>query len=440
MNPQRRNTIVSTALPIVGGMLSQNLLNLVDTAMVGLLGDVSLAAVGMASFGNFMATALITGMGSGVQAMAARRRGEGREGEQAVPLNGGLLLALAIGLPWCAVLMAAVPTLFPLLSDDPAVVAEGVPYLQARLTVMAAVGMNFAFRGYWNGVNLSRLYFGTLLVMHATNIGLNWVLIFGHLGAPAMGATGAGIASAVSTAVGTLTYFGLAWRHARHAGFLRVLPNRDQMRTLLRLALPAGGQQFFMATGYTVFFRIVGAVGTQQLAAANVVLNVMLVGLLPGIGLGISAASLVGQALGRGDAQDARQWGWEVVQVAMVVMVLLGLPMVFFPDLVLSVFLHTPETVDIARPALRLTGGLLVLDAVGMVLLNALQGAGATRRAALVAILCQWGIGIPMAYALGPGLGLDLGWIWASQAVYRGCQAAIFVWTWRGSSWTRIVV
>lgn len=440
MNTARSRTILTLALPIIGGMVSQNVLNLVDTAMVGALGDDALAAVGIASFGNFMAMAFITGMGAGVQAMAARRLGEGRLDELAIPLNGGLVLAVTLAVPWSLLLAWLTPDLFFLLNSDPDVVAVGVPYLQARLLGMTAIGMNFAFRGYWNGVNLSRLYLGTLVVMHVTNIFLNWVLIFGHLGAPAMGATGAGIASAISTYVGTATYVVLGVRFAREAGFLRCMPSGSQMRTLLRLAVPAGAQQLFLASGYTLFFRFVGAVGTAQLAAATAVLNVMMVGILPGIGLGLAANSLVSQALGRKEPEDAKRWGWDVVQVALMVMVTLGLPMVFLPDPILGVFIHKADTLAIARPALQLTGAMLALDAVGMVLLNGLQGAGATRTAAMVAIFFQWGVGLPLAFVLGPVLELDLVWIWLSQAVYRFGQAAVYAVVWHRGEWTKVEV
>ncbi|MBT4739996.1 MAG: MATE family efflux transporter, partial [Rhodospirillaceae bacterium] len=93
----RLKTILILSLPIVGGMVSQNILNLVDTAMVGRVGPSALAAVGIASFTNFMAIAIILGLGTGVQAIASRRLGEGKEKETAIPLNGGLYLALVMG-------------------------------------------------------------------------------------------------------------------------------------------------------------------------------------------------------------------------------------------------------------------------------------------------------------------------------------------------------
>ena len=183
-DPSRRKRILALALPIIGGMVSQNVLNLVDTLMVSQLGDAALAGVGLGSFANFMCTAFITGLSAGVQAMSARRLGEGRESEKAIPLNGGLLLAAVIGVPASALLIWLAPRFFPLLADQAPVSAVGAPYLQARLTAMVAIGMNFSFRGYFNGVGLSRLYLRTLLVMHATNVVVSYALIFGVAGLP----------------------------------------------------------------------------------------------------------------------------------------------------------------------------------------------------------------------------------------------------------------
>ena len=174
------------------------------------------------------------------------------------------------------------------------------------------MGINFAFRGYWNGINQPVLH-GTLIVSHVTNLFLNWVLIYGNLGAPALGTLGAGMASAVATYVGVLTYIVLGVRLAMPHGFLRAWPSRDDVTGLLKVAFPASMAQFFMATGYTAFMWIVGQTGTAELAAANVLLTVTLVAVLPGLAFGFVAASLVGQALGRGDVDDAEAWGWDVV-------------------------------------------------------------------------------------------------------------------------------
>jgi MATE family multidrug resistance protein len=431
----RLRQILTLGLPIIGGMVSQNVLNLVDTAMVGSLGDAALAGVGLGSFATFMAQAFIMGLGSGVQAMAARRVGEGRLDAVARPLNGGLLLALAFALPISVLVAFLAPSFFPLIAPDAPVAAVGVPYVQVRMLGVAAVGMNFAFRGHWNGVSRPGLYLRTLLIMHASNIVLNYLLIFGALGFPALGATGAGLGTALATWIGTGTYVTLGLRHARDGGFLAGLPDRDTLLTMLRLSVPSGIQLLAFATGMTLLFGIIGRVGTPELAAANVLINVMLVAILPAMGLGLAAASLVGQALGRSDPADAAQWGWEVVRTAAVVLFLLGLPMVLAPDLVLSAFIHDPDTVAIARLPLRLTGAFLATDALGVVLQNALLGAGASRTVMLVTVILHWCVFLPAAWLAGPILQTGLLGIWLVQIAYRLIQTLVFARVWYRRAW-----
>ena len=436
----RFKRIAGLALPIIAGMVSQNVFNLVDTAMVGSLGNEALAAVGLGGFATFMVQAPILGVSVAVQVMAARRVGEGRAGVSAIPLNTGIIWVWVAGGILSAAAFFLVPGLYPLLNSDPGVILMGVPYLQIRILATVFAGTNFAFRGYWNAVERSRLYMSTLIVMHVANIVLNYILIFGHFGAPALGVTGAGIASALATALGTAVYFTLGLRHARRNGFLRGICSPAEVRILMGLTLPSGVQQFFFAAGYTVLYWIIGRVGTSELAAANVLINVMLVAILPGMGLGLSAATLVSQALGRRDPADAARWAWDVVKLAVVGLAVLGIPMWLAPDLVLSPFVHDPATREVARLPMQLVGVLIGFDAVGLVLMHALLGAGDVRRVMMVSIGLQWMIFLPLAYVAGSVLGLGLLTIWALQAVYRIVQSGVFMMLWKGRRWAAIRV
>lgn len=437
----RVRRILVLALPIIGGMVSQNVLNLVDTLMVAQLGADAVAAVGFGGFANFLATAFVTGLAAGVQAMAARRKGEGRTGEMAVPLNGGLLVVACISVPLSALLIAAVPSVFPVLASDPAVVEVGVPYLQARLVGMIAIGANFSFRGYWNGVGRSGLYLRTLLVMHVSNVAISYVLIFGKLGLPALGALGAGIGSAASAFLGTAYYVSLGRRHARDAGFLAALPSPGSLVTMLRLSVPSGLQSLLYAAGLTLQFVIIDRVGTHEVAAANVLVNITMVAFLPGLGLGLAAASLVGQALGRGDVEDAERWGWEVARIGAVIMFVLGLPMALVPELLLTPFFaEEPEALELASLPLRLSGLTIGIEALLMVLLNAMLGAGATRLALAVSGGMQWLVFLPIAYYVGPVLGHGLLGIWIAVIGYRALTAIVLAILWRSRLWAGAVV
>jgi putative MATE family efflux protein len=434
----RTREILHLSLPIIGGMTSQNVLNLVDTWLVGGLGAAALAACGLASFLNFMAVAAITGLSTAVQAMAARRVGEGRLGETAVPLNGGLLLSVAVGVPLSLLLILLTPWFFPRLVEDPAVAEAGVPYLQWRLVAVALVGMNFSFRGYWSAVKLTRLYLYTLLWMHALNIVFSWTLIYGHFGFPALGTAGAGIGTTLAIAVGTATYFWHAGRHARGHGFLHGLPSREQIRGLLRLGLPTCVQQLLFSGGFTMLFWIVGQIGTAELAVANVLVNLTLLAVLPGIGFGIAATTLVSQALGRKDPADAHRWAWDVYKVAAVVFAALAVPMVLVPGPILEVFLRDPALVALGRLPLQLVGIGILIDGLGLVMMHALLGAGATGLVMKVSVAFQWLLFLPAAYLLGPTLGLGLTAVWLGMTVYRALQSGVFVAAWQRRQWASI--
>jgi len=435
---ERRRPIWAIALPIMGGMMSQNILNLVDIGMVGRLGDAALAATGIGSFANYLAMAFIIGLSAGVQALAARRLGEGREAETAIPLNGGLLLALAIGLPLGLLLIAATPWAFGFLTDDPQVRELGAPYLQVRIASIVAVGMNFSFRGYWSAVHLTGVYLRTLLLMHALNIFLNWVLIFGNLGAPALGVFGAGLATTISLYVGTVVYFVFAWRRVRPAGFLQGIPSRATLAQQFRLSLPSSLQQLFFAAGLVTLIWIVDRIGTAEVAATNILMTFHITAILPAFGVALAATTLVGNALGRGDVADAAAWGWNCAALTFVYGIALSLLLIPLAEPILGVFLTNPETRSLAHLPMVLWAAVIGLDTVGMVLMNALIGAGDTRRSMWISLLWQWTFFLPLAWLAGPVLGWGLLGVWAVNALYRSGQALSTIQQWAGGKWSGI--
>ena len=434
----RRREVWLLALPIIGGMTSQNLLNLADAWMVGHLGPTALAATGLANFLNFIAVAFIAGFSPAVQAIAARRVGEGRLDEAAVPLNGGLMLSLLVGVPITVICILAAPWVFAALNNDPAVVEEGTSYLQWRLLAVVAVGMNFSFRGYWSAVKLAGFYLQTLVLMHVLNVIFSYSLIHGLWGLPQMGVDGAGLGTTLAIFVGTGVYFLLAERHAAPHGFLHKKPTREQFRLLLTQGLPSSVQQFLFAGGFAALFWIIGRVGTAELAVANVLVTLTLTAVLPGIGLGIAAMTLSGQALGRGDVEDAARWPWDVFRTGGWIFLAMALPMVLLPGPVLTLFVRDPALVELGRLPLQLVGSTIILDGLGLIMMHALLGAGASKFVMLVATGLQWGLFLPIAYLIGPVLGYGLTAIWVATGLYRLLQMLIFTLAWQRRGWTRI--
>lgn len=429
----------------MGAMGSQILFNLVDTAMVGSLGPEALAAVGLGGFFFHSTTAFVVGLAVGVQATVSRRVGEGQRAEIARPLNEGLVLALLAAIPTTLLLVLAAPTVIPWLIDDPTVQASATPYVQLRAFATAALGMNFAYRSYWNAIERASVYMRTLVAIHIANLLFNWIFIFGHLGAPALGAEGAGLATCLAAWFGSLVYFATAWRSAREEGFARRRPQLGSMLRLARVAVPAGVQQTVFFAGLMFFMALLARLGTVEVAAGHVIMTLLLVGILPSTAFGIAAATLVGQSLGQRDKGSvgvgrAREWGWRSMRLAAALLGLLALPALAVPERLLGFFTPDAATIAAAVVPLRLLALTIPIDACATVLLQAHLGAGASRRVLLMAPAIQWGLFAPGALLLmatGVASGATL---WAMWILYRIVLAALLAVSWRGARWASVAV
>ena len=154
----------------------------------------------------------------------------------------------------------------------------------------------------------------------------------------------------------------------------------------------------------------------------------------------MSASTLVSEALGRKDSADAYQWAWDVSAIAMVVITLIALPMLFLSEPILAIFLIEENALAVAMIPLKIVAIGLPLEALSMVMMSSLMGAGSTKVTMQISMGTQWLLFLPVAYLLGPILGYGLTAIWLAQIVYRSCQAFIFVHFWNKKNWQNIRV
>lgn len=433
--------ILALAAPIIGAMLSQNIVNLVDTAMVGQLGSAALGAVGLASMANWLAAAFFNGLGAGVQVITARRIGEGNPRGAIGALHGALALIALVVLPFTVLLATQARHVFGWLTSDPEVLRQGVPYLQIRLCAAAFVVANFSFRGYWNGIGRSSIYLRTIVVIHLVNISFNYLLIYGKLGFPALGVTGAGIASALAVGVGTVIHTLMAWRHGRQHGFLRRGTfTKGLFPSVIKLSVPTGVQMVFLSGGFLLLYRIVELLGTRELAVTNILINLSLVCVLPAMAFGLAATTLVGQALGAGKPQLAARWGWSTVALGTGAMMVLGGTLAVAPRLWLSLLINDPVAVSLGVAPLLVLGLMQPIDGFGMVISQTLIGAGAVRAVMIASVVLQWGLFLPAAYLFGVRLQGGLLVIWLAMAAYRGVFAVVMVVLFRRGRWMQIKV
>ena len=165
-----------------------------------------------------------------------------------------------------------------------------------------------------------------------------------------------------------------------------------------------------------------------------------LVAILPAMSLGIATSTLVGNALGRKDAQDARLWGWNTTFLTLIYGLSMSILLLVVGKPLLSVFLINPETLALAHLPLMLTASILTIDLAGLTMMHALFGAGDTKTPAMIAVAGQWLVFLPAAYIIGPVLGYGIIGVWIAQGIYRGSQALLFMKVWQRGRWAEVKI
>jgi multidrug resistance protein, MATE family len=435
---KRTKTISTLAFPVGIALSSTLAMALIDLAMVRKLGIHAIAAVGLSVFSNTLILAFVGGIAPAVQGMVARRRGQGSTEPRCLPLNAGLLTAVAVGVPLSIVCWFAAPKFFSLISFDPAVTSIGVPFLRTLYTGVLAVGMLSAFRGYWYAMERPKTYMSIVLFMNCLNFTGNYILISGRFGVPAFGATGAALSTVFSLYTGLFINFALSYAISRKDGFLNVNPPRALVWRVFRLGLPATLQEFFFSAGYIVFFWMVGQIGTSELAASNVLVRITMVLVILAMSLGAASATLVSKSVGQGDLAGAAAWGWDAGKLGVIGITLLGVPLFLFPERCLSIFLSNPHTIELAVAPLRMIAATTGVGSLIYIFAYTLYSVGDGNRVIAVSFSTQWILFLPAVWIVGPYLKYGLLQIWYVQMAYGAIATALITAIWADGRWKKI--
>jgi putative MATE family efflux protein len=428
MTPQTKR-ILALSLPIIGGMMSQNIINLVDTLMIGQLGSLALAGCAIGSFIFYLSFVAFIGVSSGVQTMVARLTGASKLSHRSIPLMLGLAIALLGSLGIVLPVLGTATRIASFFSSDPITVAVGNDYLRYRILGLPFFAMSLVIRGFWNGVGTPMRYLKIIIGVHLMNICLNYALIFGHFGAPTMGAAGAGLASTISL------FFGIALLTIDIRSHISIPRSKTTIKRyiqwMLALSAPISIQQFIEATGVVCFFWILGQLGSNALAIGHVLVNIGLVALLPGIGLGLATMTLVSESIGRHDVDSARYWPTQVHRVGKIIIGFFSIVALVVPMLLLRPFITDLSLLSMAKWPMQLDAIALFFEVGAIIYMHALNGADQTARVAMASCILQWLILLPLTYVVGVKAGLGIHAIWELGVAFQVIQFLIFKGLWK---------
>ncbi len=458
--------VLTLAFPIILGNLSRVLMNVVDVAMVGRLGAKSLAAVGLGAVLIWTILSIGVAFRTGVQTVTARRYGQKRFSDCGLALNSGLALASIVGVIFAMMgyKMAGVAVRF--LIDDPDVIPLAIVYTQWSFVGATCITIGYAFQGFYNGVERTRIHMEVTIVSNLLNIYLDAGLIFGNarltemlasspvgdisflsvlwspFDFPALGVEGAAIAT-LCAAVWMIIHYtlrGFTQEFRTNYGTYKGGFSRETLKKEVEIAAPQGFQEVGVTIVYVLFFKIIGMIGTVEVAATEVVFTLAMASFLPAVGFGVACATLVGKALGEEDPERAAVSMLESVRWSVIFMGTMGILFLLFPRPILLIFTNDREVIEMGLVALRILGVVQFFDAVGMTLWFALSGAGNTLFPAIIDLSLSWGIFLPGSYLLGIVFGYGLIGPWLAFAIYLFLYAICITWKTLKGDWKEIEI
>jgi putative MATE family efflux protein len=377
-----------------------------------------------------------------VQVFVARHDGAG-ERERCGPwLWQALWLTLPVMLLWAALLAFLLPHLFTAIGAGEELHDKAVAYGWARLPGAPFVLLDFALSSFFQGLGDTRTPLVAQVSGLAVNIVASVVLIFGLLGAPALGVTGAGVAHSLGSLTVVLVLLAHFFRSELRERYATrpVPPNGGDLLRFARTSLPIGGQWCLEMTTFAVFTSIIASTGAAAMAASQAVLQLISLSYMQAIAIATAAGTLVGRYLGARDPDSARRSLDSALRLALGMALLLGVAFLLAPEPLLALFVHEPEVVALARPLLALGALFQLIDAVGIIAVGALRGAGDTRWPFVVQALLAWGVRLPAAYLVAVALQHGVLGAWSVELAYVTVLGGVMLLRIRAGHWKTICI
>ncbi|GAB4557022.1 MAG: MATE family efflux transporter [Haliangiales bacterium] len=433
--------------PVIVTRLTQSVIGFADAYMTASLGEDALAATTTGSFNVFSIVILPMGIAFIVQSFGAQLAGKKDFlGARRYAWYGLILAGLVTVLG--ALSTPLIRPLLGLLDYQPAVHDMMSEYLEIRLFALGGIVGTEVLGSWYAGLGNTRLQMIAGVVAMLCNVALNWVLIYGNLGAPALGVEGAALASLLASwaGFGVLAYvFARGWGTGDATGRIR---GKDGLRLseffrMLRFGIPNGINWFLEMSAFTLFINVVVAgLGTSTLAAMMVVFQINSLAFMPAFGLSSAGAILVGQAIGGGRRDEVGQIVWRTVRVASAWHVLVGILYLAIPEQLMDLFDtstgDSSEFYELGVLMLAISAAWQLFDAIGMAVGEALRAAGDTSWSMWARLLVGWLLFIPTAF-VSVNL-LDGGPIAATLCVvlYLMVIAACISWRFLSGAWRHI--
>jgi putative MATE family efflux protein len=436
-NPSTKK-ILNLSIPAALNSFLDMVQILVDMLMVGRISSVSLAAIGLGMQIIMFLGTIITIFYVGSNALISRLVGAGELDSASRASFSLIVLSFIFAIPIAFLWYFIAEPLLTLLGALPEVVSVGASYLHILAFSIPLIFARQVMTSSLNSAGDTKTPFYIKLIAITLNIGLNYILIFGHLGFPALGVDGAAYATLTTYIVEFAIYI---WLYASHRAKLPLHYRFDValVKRALDVGVPAGLERMLTMSSFMFFTATITSFGTATLAGYQVGLRIEGLAFMPGIGFTIAAATLMGQNLGANNPTLAKAEVWQTTKIAMYLMGFLGIFMISIPEYAVMLFTDDAQTIKEASLYLRIVGLSQIPLAFSFVLSGALRGAGATRMTFKINLISLWCFRIIPAYLAMTYLNNIL-WVWVAMSIETWIKGLWLYVTFKKGEWLKVKV
>jgi putative MATE family efflux protein len=438
MQKSIRQQVFSLALPVVLSSLLQRSVGIVDIFLVGGLGASSIAAVGIAQIMIFVMMSVSWGINVGATVLVAQLWGAKREQDAARAAYQAMLLAVGaaglitlLGLTFggkVAALLGANESVQGILSDYTKIIFTFI-FFTIAINVLA---------GIMQGTGDTKTPLYATLIVNILHVIVAYPLIYGYLGFSKLGVKGAAIAIAISESMGAAFLF----FHSLRKRYIIINRALEIKYTIMmgKLGYPIFIDRLLQNMGSLFFAKVILLYGTAVYAAHQVGLAIEAFSFMPGYGIAVAAATMVGQNLGAGRPADARLSAYEANRLAVILMAMMGLVFFFFPYGLLRAFTRDPDVIHYGILYMKIVAFAQVPLAITMVVGGSLRGAGDTGFIMFATIAGMWLVRLPVAALLAAVVKTEIRYVWSVMIVDWLVRMILLLWRYRKETWGRLEI
>lgn len=430
------------AIPMVLEMIMESVFAISDIFFVSRLGADAIATVGLTESLLTIIYAIGFGLSMATTAMVSRRIGEKDNKQarniafQAMITGAGVSMIISL----TGILFAR--QLLGLMGANDHIVNEMSGYTRLMIGSNLVIMLLFINNAIFRSAGDAAVSMRVLWIANLINLVLDPLLIFGIGPFPELGVMGAAVATTTGRGVGVLYQFYLFSKGKSRIQLIakELAIDFQTIVKLIRLSMGGIGQNIIATSSWIGMMRIVSIYGSNVLAGYTIAIRIVVFALLPSWGLSNAASTLVGQNLGAGKPERAEKAVWAAGKINMVLMGCIGILFILIPDLLIRFFSTDPDIIHNGIKALRIVSFGFMFYGLGMVLMNAINGAGDTITPTKLNFLCFWIIEIPLAYLLALYLNWAQNGVFYAILIAESTLCLVSLWWFRQGKWKAIEV